>query len=68
MTLCLKFDIDKNLNKLKTLKNFPTKYFNICYIFYAIGITLTFIVLNVFRKPQPALLYLVPCCTLSVLI
>jgi minor histocompatibility antigen H13 len=43
-------------------------YFLTCIIFYGIGIGLTYVSLVVFNAAQPALLYLVPCCTLSVLI
>jgi len=35
---------------------------------YAIGIAITFTVMVAFNHPQPALLFLVPCCTFSVLI
>jgi len=35
---------------------------------YAIGIVITFTVMIVFDHAQPALLFLVPCCTLSVVI
>jgi minor histocompatibility antigen H13 len=34
---------------------------------YVVGIGLTYLVLVVFEKPQPALLFIVPSCTLPVL-
>jgi len=45
-----------------------TPYFNACFIGYCLGILTTFAVMIIFDHPQPALLFLVPGCTLSVLI
>lgn len=50
LALCLKYDVDNNLKKLKNLTNFSTKYFNICYVSYALGISSTFIVMNIYKK------------------
>lgn len=35
-------------------------------VFYFLGICATFAAMYIFDHPQPALLFLVPCCTLSV--
>lgn len=67
--LCLKFDIDTNLKKSKPKKvsDFKLPYFNTCMIGYIVGICVTFAVMVIFKHAQPALLFLVPSCTLSVL-
>jgi minor histocompatibility antigen H13 len=68
VSLCIKFDVDKALNKLKIKdKNeLRTLYFNTCMIGYFLGIVETFAVMWIFNHPQPALLFLVPMCTLPV--
>jgi len=43
-----------------------TPYFTWCMVGYALGIVLTFQAMIIFNHAQPALLFLVPCCTLSV--
>jgi minor histocompatibility antigen H13 len=45
-----------------------TPYFFSSLIGYALGIILTFNAMVIFDHPQPALLFLVPCCCLSVLV
>lgn len=67
--LCLKFDIDQVLlkSKPKAFSDFAIPYFNTSYIGYIAGIVLTFAAMYIFDHAQPALLYLVPTCTLSVL-
>lgn len=70
----LKFDVDKflrstniNQNSIKSLtKNTP--YFLALLIGYSIGIICTLISMLVMNHPQPALLFLVPAVTLSLLI
>lgn len=68
VALCLKFDVDKALNKLKIkdTNELKTTYFNTCMIGYFLGIVETFAVMWIFNHPQPALLFLVPMCTLPV--
>jgi Signal peptide peptidase len=74
----LKFDVDLALER-KTLKmdnkKSPNKrvscdrpYFFCVMIGYLAGIIATFIVMTVFEHPQPALFYLVPGCTFSVIL
>ncbi len=69
VSLCLKFDIDRFFikNKIKTVKDISTLYFNTCFLGYVLGIILTFSAMIIFNHAQPALLFLVPTCTLSVL-
>ena len=47
---------------------FKPTYFAWCLVGYALGIVLTFQAMIIFNHAQPALLFLVPCCTFSVLI
>eukprot|EP01017_Pseudomicrothorax_dubius_P004617 TRINITY_DN10969_c0_g1_i1.p1 TRINITY_DN10969_c0_g1~~TRINITY_DN10969_c0_g1_i1.p1 ORF type:complete len:275 (-),score=73.59 TRINITY_DN10969_c0_g1_i1:626-1450(-) len=69
IALCLHFDVDKQIIKAAgKLANVDAKYFKICMIGYAIGIIATFQIMLIFEHAQPALLYLVPSCTLSILI
>jgi minor histocompatibility antigen H13 len=69
VALCLKFDVDKALSKLriKSPSEVSTPYFNTCAIGYFFGIVITFAVMWIFNHPQPALLFLVPTCTLPIL-
>jgi minor histocompatibility antigen H13 len=74
IALCLKYDVDKailNLRKQGTkefnLSKLSRPYFVACLIGYALGIVMTFNAMIIFNHPQPALLFLVPSCCLSVL-
>lgn len=68
VSICLKYDIDRAIkNKLKNLTEIKLPYFNICFVGYILGIVATFSALLIFNHAQPALLYLVPTCTLTVL-
>lgn len=68
VSLCLKYDIDRCIqnDKPKELSDFKTPYFNTCIISYIVGICATFSAMYIFNHPQPALLFLVPACTISV--
>jgi len=75
IALCLKYDVDKALVEFmkQGIKEFEyemisTPYFYWCLVGYAIGILLTFKALLFFDRAQPALLFLVPCCCLSVIL
>ncbi len=75
IALCLKYDVDKAILNFRRqgIKEFnydaiSTPLFNWCMGGYAMGIALTFWVMIVFNHPQPALLFLVPCCCLSVIL
>src|SRR5271154_6454501 len=47
---------------------FPKPYFTTTFIAYILGLVLTMTVMHVFKKAQPALLYLSPSCAAAVLI
>lgn len=71
VALALKYDIDNRLKQanMKTpMNSLETPYFNFCFGGYIAGIVTTFVVMIVFNHPQPALLFLVPTCTLAVLL
>ncbi|XP_064626281.1 minor histocompatibility antigen H13-like [Lineus longissimus] len=46
-----------------SLKKDSKTYFYASFIAYILGLGLTMLVMHVFKHAQPALLYLVPCCT-----
>lgn len=75
IALCLKYDVDKAIVNLRKqgIKEFSfetinTSYFIWSLVGYALGIVLTFNAMTFFKKPQPALLFLVPCCCFAVLL
>ena len=71
LSFCLKFDIDQAFKKQKTVLNngkIELHYFNMAFVGYFYGIVETFLVMVIFEHPQPALLFLVPMCTLPVLV
>ena len=68
VALCLKYDVDRQIGIAKKLSEIKTCYFNWCFGGYALGMVATFVTMVVFEHPQPALLFLVPGCTLSVLL
>ena len=66
VALCLRFD--EHLRKQRTTSGTGNNaYFWACYASYLAGLTLTIIVMHVFKAAQPALLYLSPACSLSAL-
>ena len=74
IALCLKYDVDKAILNLRrqgtkefSLEKLPRSYFIASLIGYALGIIMTFNAMIIFNHPQPALLFLVPSCCLSVL-
>ncbi|OLY79738.1 Minor histocompatibility antigen H13 [Smittium mucronatum] len=83
IALCLRFDHSQYLKSIKyapkkalppVLGNkkigfpFPHPYFSACFISYILGLVTTFTVMYTFKAAQPALLYLSPACSLSVVI
>jgi minor histocompatibility antigen H13 len=71
VSLCLKFDFDQSFAKNKEIKSFSQielNYFNLVFVGYIYGIIETFLAMFIFEHPQPALLFLVPMCTIPVLI
>ena len=68
VSICLKYDVDKAIKgKFKKIKDIKLPYFNTCFIGYILGIVATFSALLIFNHAQPALLFLVPGCTLTIL-
>ncbi|KAM3140946.1 hypothetical protein pb186bvf_006957 [Paramecium bursaria] len=68
VSMCLQFDVDRQIKKARSLNDIDIGYFTWCFIGYIIGILATLSSMIIFNHPQPALLFLVPGCTLSVLI
>jgi len=75
VALCLKYDVhttilNKFKNNIKALDftAIKTTYFNWCMVGYALGIIATFNAMIIFNHAQPALLFLVPGCSFSVLL
>lgn len=58
LALLLRFDSHRQLHR----KNFSPVYFWVSFVSYFLGLTMTIVVMHVFRAAQPALLYLVPAC------
>jgi len=75
IALCLKYDVDKAILNFRRqgIREFnfdliSTPYFKWSLGGYALGIVMTYNALIIFKTAQPALLFLVPCVTLSVLL
>lgn len=71
VSLCLKFDFDQAFAKNKAIKSFTEielNYFNLAFVGYVYGIIETFLAMYIFEHPQPALLFLVPMCTIPVMV
>ncbi|TPX34658.1 hypothetical protein SmJEL517_g02726 [Synchytrium microbalum] len=73
VALCLRFDqynYEQTQNGRKNPRStaFPKPYFTACFVAYAIGLVTTVAVMHTTKTAQPALLYLSPACTLSVLL
>jgi minor histocompatibility antigen H13 len=76
LALSLKFDVDAWLaaskgvvaSAKKGFSDLPTPLFFGALVGYSVGIVLTMISMYVMNHPQPALLFLVPCCTIGILL
>ena len=74
IALCIRYDINRILQKstqdktAEEISKIRTPYFNWCMIFYGVGIIVTFLVMVLSGQAQPALLFLVPSCCLSVVL
>lgn len=75
VALCLKYDVHMTiLRKFKdavhefNFEDVNTRYFKWCMVGYGLGIMATFSAMIVFDHAQPALLFLVPGCTFSVVL
>lgn len=51
VALCLKYDVDRQLKKVKKVEEIETSYFNWCFMGYGLGIVVTFIVMVVSEHP-----------------
>ncbi|RLV88969.1 putative intramembrane protease [Spathaspora sp. JA1] len=71
ISLCLRFDVyqfyAKNNISFNHLNKYPKPYFVASLIGYFIGLSLTFVMVDIFDVGQPALLYLVPCLLIGVI-
>lgn len=68
LSLCFKYDIDNCIlagNRLRP-KNFKTPLYYMALGFYIFGLLLTYAALFFFEKPQPALVFIVPCLTIAL--
>lgn len=66
--LALKFDVDNGLEQKQDGKlQFKTPVFNSVMVGYALGIVATFAGMSLMNHAQPALLYLVPTCSLGLI-
>lgn len=75
VALCLKYDVHMTiLRKFKdavhefNFESVNTRYFKWCMVGYGLGIMATFSAMIIFDHAQPALLFLVPGCTFSVVL
>ncbi len=74
VALALKFDVDMAIEKFNSSKVkektlvVVKSYFWACMIGYGLGIVATFIGMTLMNHAQPALLYLVPGCTGSIVV
>lgn len=78
IALCLRYDFISRFNKKTKDRSFekvyeffnsiPKPYFWSCIVGYITGMITTVLVMLIFKRGQPALLYLVPGCVGSVLI
>lgn len=64
IALLLRYDAYRARNKdnNRIPDQFPTPYFNITFLGYALGLITTIFIMHTFQAAQPALLYLVPAC------
>lgn len=69
VSLCLKFDVDKFFKHStpSAVASITVPYFSLSFAGYALGIVETFLAMWLSGHAQPALLFLVPMCTLTVL-
>ena len=68
LSLCFKYDIDNIIISRKKYKmnQFKMSLYNVAFSFYLLGILMTYMALYVFKHAQPALVFIVPCLTSSL--
>jgi len=74
IALALRYDLyrfhqqNPSINYKRHMYKFPKPYFTTTFVAYIAGLVLTMTVMHVFKKAQPALLYLSPSCAFSALL
>jgi len=71
MALCFKFDIDCCIlgeNRPKDVSAFKFPLYNCMLWAYAFSLGVTYAAMSVFEHPQPALVFIVPILTISLII
>jgi minor histocompatibility antigen H13 len=69
LSLCLKYDVDcciHSENRPKTVQDFKLWLYYIALSAYTVSIISTYSAMYFFKHPQPALVFIVPICTLAI--
>jgi len=71
LSLCLKYDVDNcivGVSRPKTIEDFKLALYYISLGLYILGIGMTYAAMLILKHAQPALVFIVPALTLSILI
>lgn len=71
ISLCLKYDVDNCIlgaSRPKNIQDFKLPLYYISLGLYIVGIAMTYAAMFIFKHAQPALVFIVPVLTLSILI
>ena len=74
IALALRYDLyryhaqNPTINYKRHMYKFPKPYFYATFFAYIAGLILTMTIMHIFKKAQPALLYLSPACAVAALI
>ena len=71
ISLCLKYDVDNcilGVSRPKTIEDFKLPLYYISLGLYILGIAMTYAAMFIFQHAQPALVFIVPVLTLSIVI
>jgi minor histocompatibility antigen H13 len=71
LSLCIKYDIDACIlsnRKPKKLEEFTLPLFYSTLFAYGLSLLTTFLAMKYFEHPQPALVFIVPLCSLALLV
>lgn len=49
--MCLKYDVDRQIKKVKRFSEFDLSYFGWCFVGYTLGIVTTLAVMIIFQHP-----------------
>ena len=68
LSLCFKYDIDNSIlaHTRQRIKQFKTPLYYTALGLYFLGLVLTYSALFFFERPQPALVFIVPCLSLAL--